>query len=288
VRVRACGIAVVAAAALLAACAPTDASSPSDRTEESVEQAEPSSGSDPSPDLPPPGLGLDYQLGGDSPLPDGVGIVVRDWFEGEAADGAYSVCYVNAFQTQADDDRPDGTDSWPPEVVWRDGGEDPEWPGEYPVDLGTADERDAAAAFVATAIDTCAEKGFDAVELDNLDTFTRWPDAPFDRDDTIAYATELAALAHDAGLAVAQKNTVELLDAGPAIGFDLAVVEECGTHDECAPFLQAYGDAVLIVEYTDGGLAAACAATAGTGAHVVRRDLDLVTPDDADYLRETC
>ena len=53
---------------------------------------------------PPSNAGFDYQIGGDYPLPAGVSVVSRDWFSGRPApDPAYSICYVNAFQTQVDE-----------------------------------------------------------------------------------------------------------------------------------------------------------------------------------------
>jgi hypothetical protein len=42
--------------------------------------AEAQDGAAPAP--PPPNAGADYQIGGDYPLPDGVSIVLRDWFVG--------------------------------------------------------------------------------------------------------------------------------------------------------------------------------------------------------------
>lgn len=235
-------------------------------------------------EAPPAGAGLDYQLGGSYPPPDGVGTVVRQ-YDDDPEPGLYSVCYVNAFQTEAEPDGPDGADSWPAEVVWD--AEDPMWPGEHPIDLSTPQLRDLAAAFVTERLQRCAEAGFDAVELDNLDTYERYPGAPWDRDDTIAYATSLVRVATGLGLAVGQKNTTDLLDAAPEIGFTFAVVEECGEFDECEAFAAGYGDHVLAVEYTATGLAAACVALDGA-ASVVRRDLDLVEPGEPGYLRATC
>src|SRR3546814_6194319 len=60
-----------------------------------------------SPELPPDGAAFDYQLGGAYPPPDGVEIVVRDRTAGPLED-AYSICYVNGFQTQ-----PGEQDLWP-------------------------------------------------------------------------------------------------------------------------------------------------------------------------------
>ena len=79
------------------------------------------SASAPSFSPPPVNAGFDYQIGGDYPLPEGVSVVSRDWFSGRAADEpAYSICYVNAFQTQADEpgaDRPDERSNWPRRLV---------------------------------------------------------------------------------------------------------------------------------------------------------------------------
>ena len=59
-------------------------------------------------------------------------MVARDWFtDVPAGGGVYSICYVNAFQTQADEedvDRPDATSNWPSGLVLRRLGEDPNDP----------------------------------------------------------------------------------------------------------------------------------------------------------------
>lgn len=235
-------------------------------------------------ELPPAGAGLDYQLGGAYPPADGVGIVVRQ-YGADPAPEIYSVCYVNAFQTEAEADGPDGAERWPDGVVWA--AEDPAWPGEHPIDLSTAELREAAVVFVSERLQRCADAGFDAVELDNLDTYQRYPGAPWDRSDTIAYATALVRVATGLGLAVGQKNTTDLLEDSGRIGFAFAVVEECGQFAECEAFAAGYGHHVLAVEYTAAGLAAACAAL-GDGASVVQRDLDLVEPGEPGYLRATC
>jgi len=237
----------------------------------------------PEPVPPPAGAGFDYQLNGDYPLPADATVVVRQW-DAEPAEGAYSICYVNAFQTEADG--PDGPAAWPDGTVWT-GSEDPDWPGEYPIDLSTDAKRRSAAEFAATRFETCAAAGFAAVELDNLDSFSRYPGAPFDRDDAIAYATLLVEAATEVGLAVGQKNTVELLDVAEQIGFAFAIVENCGEYDECRDYLDVYGGRVYAIEYTSEGLTAACGAVDGEYP-VILRDLELTAPGHADYRRDTC
>ncbi|MFQ1001489.1 endo alpha-1,4 polygalactosaminidase [Modestobacter sp. SSW1-42] len=224
------------------------------------------------------GARVDYQLGGPHPPAAAVAGVVRDRTAAPAA-GLWSACYVNAFQTQP------GSTDWPADLLLRgaDGEpvEDPDWPGEFLVDIGTAGQRDRALAVVGPWLDGCAAAGFSAVEPDNLDSWTR-SDGLLEADDAAAMARALVDRAHGAGLAIGQKNAPELTAAG--LGFDYAVAEDCGAYDECAVYTAAYGT-VLDVEYTDDGFDAAC----GTpGTSVQRRDLDVTLPGDPAYVVEWC
>jgi hypothetical protein len=227
--------------------------------------------------LPPVGAGFDYQLGGDYPLPAGVSVVSRDWHDGHAAPGAYNVCYVNAFQTQPGERR-----HWPRGLVLTRLGDDPGWPGELPVDISTARKRARAARFVGRWVRRCAAKGFAAVEYDNLDSWTRYPGAPFGRGDAIAYARRLVRRAHRVGLAAAQKNTVEL--DGRKAGYDFAVAEECGRWRECGRYRRMYGDHVLAIEYRRRDMRRTCRVFSS----VVLRDVDLRTPGSSGYRFGTC
>lgn len=88
-------------------------------------------------------------------------------------------------------------------------------------------------------------------------------------------------------LAIGQKNTVELAGARQSIGLDFAVAEECGQYDECGDYVAAFGNNVIVIEYTDGGRRKACAAF-GTRLSIVQRDVDVSVPGDAGYVRKTC
>ena len=70
------------------------------------------------------------------------------------------------------------------------------------------------------------------------------------------------------------------------MGTDFAVAEECNVYDECDVYVGAYGDAVLVVEYTDDAFDAGCASFPQLS--IVLRDLDLVTPSDAGYVFDGC
>jgi hypothetical protein len=226
----------------------------------------------------PAGARVDYQLGGPYPPAAGVAGVVRDRTAAPAA-GVWSACYVNAFQTQP------GTTEWPVDLLLHAAGgdlvEDPDWPGEFLVDVSTPAQRDRALDVVGPWLDACAAAGFTAVEPDNLDSWTR-SDGLLDIDDAAAMARALTDRAHAAGLAIGQKNAPELTGAG--LGFDYAVAEDCGRYDECTGYTAAYGT-VLDVEYTDEGFSAACAVP---GLSVQRRDLDVTLPGDPAYVAAWC
>ncbi|MFJ2774573.1 endo alpha-1,4 polygalactosaminidase [Streptomyces sp. NPDC087300] len=233
--------------------------------------------------LPPAHAGFDYQIGGAYTPPSGVRVVSRD--HGAApAPGLYNICYVNAFQAQ-----PGAEGEWDDDLLLRDAqGDvvyDGDW-GEAVLDIRTADKRQRIAAKVGGWIDGCADKGFQAVEPDNYDTFTRFPDY-LTGTQAKAYISLLADRAHGRGLAIAQKNTAELAGAGKATGLDFAVVEECGAHDECDDFTAEYGDDVVVIEYTASGLRTACDKW-GDRLSIVRRDVGVSPAGSSGYVRETC
>lgn len=218
----------------------------------------------------PVGPDVDYQLGGAAPVPANVGIVVRDRKARPVA-GIYNVCYVNAFQTQPDERR-----FWRAHwrlVLKRDGRPvvDSAW-GEWLLDTRTRSKRTDIARIVGQWIDGCAAAGFDAAELDNLDSWSRSNGLIRPRH-AKALARRLVLRAHRAGLAVAQKNWAEW--DGRAAGFDFAVAEECGRWRECGAYVAHYGRRVLVVEYRTVDFEATCASW-GSRLAVVLRDRDLL------------
>ncbi|GAA3650843.1 endo alpha-1,4 polygalactosaminidase [Microbacterium marinilacus] len=231
--------------------------------------------------------GVDYQLGGASTPPDGVTVVVRD-VTAQPAAGVYSVCYVNGFQTQPGE-LPEWRADAPAAILEVDGGPvaDPEWPDEYALDTRTDEARAAILARRGAEIEECARKGFDAVELDNLDAHTRF--AALSEEGGLALAASYIDLAHDSGLAVAQKNSAELAERGPDLGFDFAVVEECLATEECDVYAAAYGTQVIDVEYelSDDEFDTRCA-EAPNPRLTILRDLDLLPEGDPDRLYRAC
>ncbi|MFE7173998.1 endo alpha-1,4 polygalactosaminidase [Streptomyces sp. NPDC057616] len=230
--------------------------------------------------LPPRHAGFDYQIGGAYPPPADVRIVSRDR-TAPPAPGLYNVCYVNAFQAQ-----PDETGSWPADLLLRDAkGKvvvDEDW-GEALLDIRTPAKRARVAARVGRWIDGCAAKGYEAVEPDNYDSYTRSRHL-LTANDATAFITLLARRAHARHLAIGQKNTVELAGLRKRAGLDFAVAEECAEYDECGTYAKAFDDRVLVIEYSDGGFRKALAGFRDR-LSIVRRDVMVSTPGSGHYVR---
>lgn len=266
--------AVLLAALLLAGCAadprPTPPSAP---------EAAP----------PPVGARVDYQLGGAYEPDRGVDVVVRD-AAASPVPGVYSICYINAFQTQ-----PGTLAAWlsqHPGLVLTEGGRpvtDPDWPDEALLDTSTAANRADLAGIIGQDLARCARKGFDAVELDNLDSYLR-SDRRLTPDDNVALVRLLAARAQALGLAAAQKNASDVGEAGRSAGLGFVIAEECQVFDECGGYTRVFGRRVIEIEYTDNGPSAfeeACRAR-GSQVSVLLRDRGVVARGARGYVSRWC
>ena len=234
---------------------------------------------------------FDYQIGGAYDPAADVAVVGRDRRDPTVPD-RYNICYVNAFQTQPEDaawwsaQHPDlllrGADGQP--VA------DPGWPGEMLLDISTEARRESLLDVVGPWVDGCAADGYQALEPDNLDSWTR-SGGLLTQADALAFVMLVAMQAHGDGLVVAQKNAAELGRAGhEEAHLDFAVAEECQVHDECDAYTDVYGDRVLEVEYTDtprSAYEAACRAR-GSRISVVLRDREVVPRGRPGYAYEAC
>ncbi len=233
--------------------------------------------------LPPKHRAWDYQIGGAYPLPTGVQVVSRN-HEDEPAPGVYNICNFNAFQVQKG-----AEDDWSSDLLLRDAGGqvvyDKDW-GEAVLDIRTDAKRQRIAAKVNAWIDECAAKGYKAVEPENYDSFTRFPQY-LTADQAKTLMKLLVVHAHEKGLAVAQKNTLELVSDRASVGLDFAVVEDCGQWNECGEFAAAFDNNVLVVEHTEKGLSEVCAGWSDT-LSIVRRDLNVVSQGESGYVRQSC
>lgn len=235
---------------------------------------------------PAPNDAFDYQIGGPYPPAADVRVVVRDR-AAPPEPGLYNVCYLNAFQTQ-----PEEIPWWErnhPDLLLRSASEEPvmdrEW-GEALLDTTTRDKREKLAGIVGGWIDACAHAGYQAIEPDNLDSFSR-SDGRLTMDQNASFAQLLAQRAHAAGLAVGQKNTAEMLERRAAIGFDFAVAEECAAYDECDAYAAAFAGRVLVVEYDRADFDEGCRVW-GDRLSIVLRDRDVTPPGNAAHVYRSC
>lgn len=231
---------------------------------------------------------FDYQLGGAYAPPAKTRAVSRDR-SADPAPGVYNICYVNAFQSQPGTKAARWWQREHPDLLLRDDEGDPvvdeDW-REPLLDISTGKKRAALAEIVGKWIDGCAESGFDAVEPDNLDSYER-SDGLLTPGHAAAFARLLAERAHRSGLAIAQKNTTDLLDERRRIGFDFAVTEECARYQECPDFAAAYDGKVFDVEYVKKDFTTACRSW-GEQLSVTLRDRDVLPAGEEGHVYEHC
>ncbi|HEX6339677.1 endo alpha-1,4 polygalactosaminidase [Umezawaea sp.] len=242
-------------------------------------------------ELPPSPAVLDYQLGAAYAPPAGVTLVTRD-STATPAPNIYTICYVNGFQTQ-----PQERDLWLREredlLLSDSRGNpiiDPEWPDEFLLDTSTAAKRTRLAEITGAVLQRCAQRGFKAVEIDNLDSYGR-SRGKLTVDHNLAHATLLAQRAHGLGLAIGQKNSAEeSRRAHDEVGFDFAFSEECHYYDECGSYSDVYREHVMNVEYTDNlrGTFEDVCADPRSPATTTLRDRELVGPDNGDHRFDHC
>ncbi|KAJ8073916.1 hypothetical protein PM082_012194 [Marasmius tenuissimus] len=236
---------------------------------------------------------FDYQIGGAYTPASDVRVVTRDR-KASPVSGKYNICYVNAFQTQPDEKSFWQSPQNDPLLLRRANGNyftDPDWPGEFLLDTSTDAKRQAIATIVNGWISDCASKGFNAIEADNLDTFTRSANL-LTKANNLAYAKLLADHAHSLNLAFGQKNAgSELGSQGKqTVGFDFAVAEECQEYNECNAYTNVYGNQVLEIEYVSNGLQvwqAACNAR-GSRISIIYRDVGVVASGQGGYVYREC
>ncbi len=200
--------------------------------------------------------------------------------------GLYNICYVNGFQIQ-----PNEVAYWEtnhPELMLRDGGGnlvvDTAW-NEILLDVSTPAKRVAIAAVVGAWIDGCARAGYDAVDIDNLDSYSR-SRGLLTVDQDVAAMRLFADAAHARGLAISQKNSSEVAARRTEMATDFVIAEECNRYSECGSYTAAYGDQVFVIEYRRADFNTGCAAYPNLS--IILRDLDLVTPADRGYVYQGC
>ena len=235
--------------------------------------------------LPTANAGFDYQIGGAYTPPAGVQVVSRDRNSAPAA-GIYNICHVNGFQAQSDEENFWLTQH--PDLLLRDSSGtvvvDTGW-NEMLLDTSTAAKRTALASVIKDWIAKCASDGFNAVEVHNLDSYGR-SNGLLTQANNIALMALLSPAAHADGLAIAQKNSTELLGSAAEMGTDFAIAEECNRYGECTDYQAVYGNLVFVIEYRTQDFQKGC--TDHPELSIVLRDLDVSPAGSAGYVYQGC
>jgi hypothetical protein len=196
---------------------------------------------------PPVGTPWQWQLDGRLDLSVSAPVFDVDGFETRARKvarlhefGRHVVCYISAGSWE--NWRPDAGD-FPDSVKGKDNG----WPGERWLDIRALR---VLRPIMENRLDMCANKGFDAVEFDNVDGYQNHTGFPLHAADQARYNVFLANQAHKRGMSAVLKN--DLGQVGKLLPyFDFALNEQCFQYHECSkltPFVDA-GKAVFGVEY---------------------------------------
>ncbi len=172
-----------------------------------------------------------------------------DGFENSAAEvaalhaeGKHVICYIDVGT--AENFRPDYS-SFPASVLGRSNG----WPGERWIDIR---QLGVIEPIMTARFQMCREKGFDAVEPDNMEAYSNNSGFPITAQQQLTYNEWVAGEVHSLGMAVLQKNDGEQTPEQEPF-FDGALSEQCNQYRECAdfdPYLLA-GKPVLNAEYRE-------------------------------------
>jgi hypothetical protein len=216
---------------------------------------------------PPQRLTWFWQLQGTVSNAHAVAAYDIDGFETEAseiaalhAEGKRAICYIDVGT--AESFRPDYS-SFPKSVLGRSNG----WPGEKWLDIR---QLSVIEPIMQARFQMCKEKGFDAVEPDNIEAFANKSGFEISPQQQLTYNEWVAEAVHALGMAVLQKNDGEQTSQLQPY-FDGALTEQCNQYRECAdfePYLAA-GKPVLNAEYAKK-TAKFCAADEAAGVMGVR------------------
>jgi hypothetical protein len=192
-------------------------------------------------------ISWNWQLQGSVPTDTGVQVFDIDGFNNSAATvaalhahGTKVICYVD-FGTSENFRSDFGR--FPASVQGADNG----WPGERWLDIR---QLSVLEPILTARMRMCVQKGFDALEPDNVDGYSNSTGFPLTAHDQLVFNTWIANTAHSLGLSVGLKNDTDQT-AQLVSHFDWALNEQCNEFSECnteSPFVHA-NKAVFNAEY---------------------------------------
>jgi hypothetical protein len=197
--------------------------------------------------VPAPGTTFQYQLQGTIDTSVNAAAFDIDGFDNSAsvvtslhAKGKRVICYMDAGTYE--DWRSDAS-KFPASVQGSSNG----WPGEKWLDIRQVS---ILQPIMVQRAKTCVDKGFDAIEWDNVDGYSNKTGFSLSANDQLTFNRMLATITHNAGLSVGLKNDNDQISSLVS-NFDFAVNEQCNEYQECdtlLPFIRA-GKAAFNVEY---------------------------------------
>jgi hypothetical protein len=153
-------------------------------------------------------------------------------------DNRHVVCYISAGTWE--DWRPDAG-QFPKSVIGRPDGH---WKGERWLDIR---QLSILEPIMTARFQMCAQKGFDAVDPDNIDGFENKTGFKITAQEQLAYDEWLATEVHTLGMSIDQKNdNDQIKDLRPY--FDFAVLEQCYQQKYCQQFTPYTDDNALVVD----------------------------------------
>jgi hypothetical protein len=222
--------------------------------------------------IPPRTLTWYWQLNGTVNNSQPVAAYDIDGFDNSAgevstlhAQGKHVICYIDVGT--AENWRADNS-SFPASVLGSSNG----WPGERWLDIR---QLGILEPIIAARFQMCKNKGFDAIEPDNMDGYSNSSGFPLTAASQLSYNDWVADEAHALGMAVFQKNDGEQASQLQS-HFDGALDEQCNQYNECmsfGPYLAA-GKPVLNAEYSLA-TSSFCAADNAAGIMGARYSLEL-------------
>ena len=250
--------------------------------------------------LPPTGVvSWDWQIGAGSDsnvtVPAGVKLLDIDGFNISAskvgqlnAQGVYTVCYLDVGSYEPG--RPDSS-QYPAYLKVQ---QDPNWPAEYFLDVTDVFKPGSVLATILNnRFKMCKDKGFSAIEPDNLQNDENVTGGRITLQQQIDFNGWVADQAHAYGLAVFQKNGPDKILLRDRTGkmmvekFDGILNEECQQFGECAP-LSEYVKRGKLALNTEYSATLDCALSSSLTINSLKKDLGLTGGNMAGYKREAC
>jgi hypothetical protein len=242
-------------------------------------------------------LELGADLGAGFIVPSGVTLLDIDGFGATASlvadlkkKGIYTVCYLNGGSYEPF--RPDSA-QYPEYLKVQ---QDPDWPDEYFLDVTDVFKPNSVLAkILRNRIQMCKQKGFDAIDPDNLQNDQNVTDGSITTPQQIDFNGWVADTAHGFGLAAFQKNGPDKVLMKDRTGkmmvekFDGILNEQCQEYDECTTLeeFSKRGKLTLNVEYR-AKVALNCSLFNTLQINSLKKDLYLVGVGAPGYKRETC